>query len=630
MQHNYPLSNNLNFQLAQAIFPYEYKGQQKELLKELVNNSKILLHAPTGYGKTVLALVSALTYLLGQNRSITKIIIFVRMKTQIFRIMDECIKISTNFFNNYDKIKNHFDNANFPNELISIPLFGKPELCIYPNYKPLGNIDCKGLNCKFFKAPLPKGSELNSLITDYFFKDLKSSEEIKTFLMEETPACCPYYTLRSMLAQSQIIVTTHAWLLNPQLRESLFKEFNLIPSQTAIIIDEVHNFRSHITAKLSYTQLAIAESFAYNRNLDIKHFITDIVNIFKKLPLTAIKPIVSKDDWRLEQLQLIITQLRQVRLKNKEEYEGLRMLEILHTFLTNSGDFWYFDKEIEIKQDKSYLIKVLKRVMPFPELIFQEIKSFKRILLMSGTLYPPEAYMTLFGLDNTFVVKQIPQDNQNITFSTYVQFGLSSRNKDRSIRLLQFQIEKIIELYHCNPQHTIVFSTSHNYTNFLIKIIEKKYPYQEIYFEGTSANNQIILEKLRILNHKLIFTTLGGSLSEGIEILDRHTKRSKITLIIFTGIPIPPPTILEKLLENLYIKKYGKLKSLIFLKWLPIYQALLQAAGRGIRSPFDQCAVVCLDYRLPSLNIFPKHKMLISSDWNQVLKNLKDFYSNTK
>ena len=78
-------------------------------------------------------------------------------------------------------------------------------------------------------------------------------------------------------------------------------------------------------------------------------------------------------------------------------------------------------------------------------------------------------------------------------------------------------------------------------------------------------------------------------------------------MIIFTGIPHPPPTLSQQLLERRYVKRFGQRNTIFFLKWLPIYQTLLQAAGRGIRRPTDQCTIICLDYRLPGLGIFPKN-----------------------
>ena len=122
---------------------------------------------------------------------------------------------------------------------------------------------------------------------------------------------------------------------------------------------------------------------------------------------------------------------------------------------------------------------------------------------------------------------------------------------------------------------------------------------------------------------------MSGSFSEGIEIKEDKTGVSKITLIIFTGIPHPPPTLNQRLLEYKYMQRFGQRRTLLFLKWLPIYQTLLQAAGRGIRQPTDACAIICLDYRLLALQIFPQRLMLTTTDFHKIMDQLKQFYNQT-
>src|SRR3972149_3070366 len=234
--------------LLHSLFPYGFKASQEEMLQTLSDTSYVLWHAPTGYGKTVVAVVALLRHLLGPQNRLDKIIIFVRMKTQIFRILDECYKISSHYFQNYEEFAGSPpDRQAYPPELLALPLIGKDELCIYPGIRPSKTVDCVSLECELYKAALPQGTAHKELVLSYFLQDLKSTKDIKDFFMVETPNCCPYYVLRSMLLKSHILVTTHTWLLRPELATILHDELNLNSARTAIIIDEVHNFRAHQT-----------------------------------------------------------------------------------------------------------------------------------------------------------------------------------------------------------------------------------------------------------------------------------------------------------------------------------------------------------------------------------------------
>jgi Rad3-related DNA helicase len=618
---------------AKELFPYEFKSQQEAMLEQLLRHPHVLWHAPTGFGKTVVALVSFLHHMLNQNRSIKRIIVMVRMKTQIFRILDEAFTIASHFFTNYEELTSYQDQrASLPAEIISLPLIGKDELCINPQLTSQGfnqgQIDCKALKCKFFDASYPKGDELEELILTYFMKDLKITSDIKEFLTVETPALCPYYILKSMLRKAHIVVTTHAWLLNPQLSKSLFEELSIEDHKTAIIIDEVHNFRAHMTGKITYNQVRTATMFAFRNNLQIKDYLSEIELQFRKHKLTKSKHLIAPDeDWRLDSIQYIINEYTGKPIPQEKDRKGLKALKQIHTFLATEGNLWFFDKDhyIDHKGNKLYY-KVMKRVLAFPESILCKISSFNRVIFMSGTLYPPKAYMTLYGLDESFQLVEVPKESRKIQYLNFVHPNMSSRQKNRSIGLFKTLSQIIKQLHDLNPNHTLVFSTSKAFTGDLKKIFGLSFPGMEAYSESTSQQNQIILEKLRLKRHELIFATLAGGFSEGVEIKDRGTEASKITMIIFTGLPHPPPTLTQQLLEEQYLKRFGQKNTIFFLKWLPIYQTILQAAGRGIRRPTDKCIIVSLDYRLPNLGIFPEEFSRSYAEFDRLTDKIIDFF----
>ena len=52
-------STQASLDLAEKIFPYKFKNIQQDMLHQLVLEPYVLWHAPTGFGKTAIALVSS-------------------------------------------------------------------------------------------------------------------------------------------------------------------------------------------------------------------------------------------------------------------------------------------------------------------------------------------------------------------------------------------------------------------------------------------------------------------------------------------------------------------------------------------------------------------------------------------
>ena len=97
----------------------------------------------------------------------------------------------------------------------------------------------------------------------------------------------------------------------------------------------------------------------------------------------------------------------------------------------------------------------------------------------------------------------------------------------------------------------------------------------------------------------VIVAVYGGKFTEGIEILDPKTGRSRIRCVVLVGLPFPAPTPEYLLLKKLYIKNW---KFLHFIKWIlverPLYNIVMQCLGRAIRSEQDRAVALVLDYRI--------------------------------
>ena len=88
----------------------------------------------------------------------------------------------------------------------------------------------------------------------------------------------------------------------------------------------------------------------------------------------------------------------------------------------------------------------------------------------------------------------------------------------------------------------------------------------------------------------VLFAVINGNFSESIGI-----KNNMVRLIGIVGVPFEPPSIKLKAMQMYYDRKTGN--GFEYSQVLPTMIKVMQAAGRGIRSSNDRCAIVLMDSR---------------------------------
>ena len=612
-------NHSFYLKLAEESFPFRnFKTHQHEQLELLLQEDKVLWEAPTGFGKTVIAICSTIPFLL--DKQIKKIFIFVRTKTQVYRILDECSKISTKVFDTKQL------------KLISVPLVAKHDLCVHAKRNTMKQVDCSLLKCPLKEKSIPSNL-LEKIRNKLFMAIIRKTDDYITLVKEikDLEHHCPYYVLYPFVKMADIVITTHAWLTNSNLKTIFEKDFDFLDvSQYGIILDEVHNFRPARTIQLDLSLLdEILQTKLTLQSLKFIQQLKDYLIGFINNGEYYVQPFITeKNSWKLQLLDQDYFML----VESEHHYKFFREIHIISeikAFFDAVYHIWYIDKKVEDRDGKKVGIYYLVKEIVFPSKIFETIKTAKRSIYMSGTLFPLQAYRELYDIPD-FSLLAVKKEAQNILYLIENDIRLTSIYKNRSKALFNTLAIFIYQCHMVNKAHTIVFNTSKDFTYGLQRSLEsymltkeKKF---EVYLESTSAANQQMIETLRYTEHDIIMATMGGSLSEGVEIRDPTTKKSKIRLVFLTGIPYPPPNVENDLLEKIYNKYIGKERSELFLKDLNVYQKIQQAAGRGIRThDIDYCAIICTDYRLQRYTIWKN--FLPTKNIVLVLSKLQDFYN---
>ncbi|WP_290705205.1 ATP-dependent DNA helicase, partial [Ferroplasma sp. Type II] len=211
--------------------------------KNLEERNKIAIEAPTGSGKT--SFILYLAFLTGK-----KLIYLTRTHNEFTRLYE--------------------DNQKYFN-IPALYLFGKSKLCPlkerwYDSEDDGQKNVCKGcpLKDKTIKLDLKNiGSPESFLVdmaedsTELIRQDIESKAlgrdtkgNLVSIKKENIKSYCPYYSVRSNMADAQIIAMTYNYLLNPSIRFNVFHgtegEEMINLDDYYIIFDEAHNLDSVI------------------------------------------------------------------------------------------------------------------------------------------------------------------------------------------------------------------------------------------------------------------------------------------------------------------------------------------------------------------------------------------------
>ncbi|MHA1449627.1 MAG: helicase C-terminal domain-containing protein, partial [Candidatus Hodarchaeales archaeon] len=609
------------------IFPFPtFKNDQGTLINKVLTCDRLIIQASTGFGKTAVMLSALLPFVRKIN---TRLVIVTRTKMQIFSVfMRELRKLVENI--NDDQLQEAY------RKFTIVPLIGKSTMCTNSSVaKGQSAVICTP--CKRYQKTKKLTQEEFQHITDVldWLADFKSLSSYRNELHQHG---CPYYVAWKMVYNADIILTSHAYLRNPDLLSLLFqvidKSNEYRPRPTFLLVDEAHDFGPVVLAELTRGELDfLASEFPYELLTALRE------TVITKTGLIDTADISSLD---LEVLRSAIGAFQQNARKTSDKHErekqlkNARMTTRFLDFIQANGDYWAVipppeldtgltkQRNIVMKMDPEEIMELEKKrriviLQPFPDKVFDSLGGLSKVMLMSGTFKPLDLYSKYYGLKD--YQKYSARGKSWSRFeAVLINRSYCSSFKDRNTQLYQRYAMAIKQLHEINPNHTVVFTPSYAFKDGIMQFIGTRYE------EKTKLGGFDWLDDLAFLDHELVIATSGGKLVEGIEILQGGSGRSLITMVIYAGLPYPPPDFLSReVLTKLYTKKWNKENAKQFLTDLPLLRNIQQGFGRGIRNPDDFSAAIILDWRGQYINVFDRY--MKTPDLNRLISKLEEFYS---
>ena len=605
------------------LFPHEQiRPEQEKLLdavkKAVESKRNLIVHAPTGLGKTAAAIAPALEYALEKNLTL----FYLTSRHTQHKIVIDTLR----------KIKEIHRVA-----VITTDLIGKKFMCIVPGVQLINSSDfseyCKSARekgtCEFYEKTRKSNGltvDANALISDLIVSNPLNAEDV---IHEcHSKKICPYYLSMAMAAKSNVIIGDYNLIFNPSIREKVLKQIQKKIEECIIIIDEAHNLpdriRSNMSVSISNINLKNASIEAKKTGFDNAiPYLNAMQDILKNLAENAEgkEELVMRDEFSnkvklLGDYDAIVESLESaaetIRIEKKRSFIGS-----IANFLRDwRGPEDGFARILTIT-DK--FVKLSYKCLD-PSVVSEKLmKEAHSVVLMSGTMNPTEMYKEVLGIercDEAEYISPFPKKNKLSMIVPITTTKFTSRN-EMQFRNIAAICLRILELI---PGNCAVFFPSYQVRDEISKHLSnstKKTVFSEIQ-KMTKQEKAEFLKKFSSYGNAVLLAVAGGSFGEGIDL------PGVLKCVIVVGLPLKHPDLETKKTMEFYQEMFSKGWDYGYI--FPAINKALQAAGRCIRSEKDRGVLVFLDERYEWPNYrrcFPEN-YITSFDFE---KKIREFWN---
>ncbi|RLG20627.1 hypothetical protein DRN74_05035 [Candidatus Micrarchaeota archaeon] len=613
------------------------RAVQKEMMKDIysafVESKHIIIHAPTGCGKTDASLSPAISYAIENNLNV----FFMTPKISQHLIAMSVVK----------DLRQKFDL-----DIRAVDLVGKSHLCINEEVmdkevndfyelckKKVKNHECphyiiaRGYNVK-------QRSEAKARLDEIlrWYGAGRSCTAVKRHCLSYGESYgikgpCPYEVSLEIAKRADVLICDYYHVLNPYIASSFLDRIEKELEDSILIIDEAHNSPERLRAALSSSLdkrvvLKAAEEARSIKNKVLAKHIEAVIPFIEKLEdrmdyEEGDEAIVYKEE---------LPSMRDFLLDMEES--GLEFLEKSNrhrSYLLRMKRFFSMWEEEDISFLR--LMRKTERGLKIdfkcldPSVISSEpLNRAHSTVLMSATLKPGSMYRDMLGLDaDRTVIKEYKSPFPKKNRLVLIDKSISTKYERRTESEYKRMAEHIRDIVNNVPGNSAVFFPSYKVMGEVLRYIGNKIKKRMFtQQEGMKAESvKEMLESFQAEKERgaVIFAVSGGSLAEGIDLPGKS-----LLAVVVVGIPLGEPDIETKALIRYYDFKYGKGWDYGYI--FPAMNKAVQAAGRCIRSETDKGLIVFMDERFA----WSKYKRLIPEEYemketSNFKKTVRKFWS---
>jgi DNA excision repair protein ERCC-2 len=604
-------------------FPYSrIRDIQRDMISDVNNSIKgkkhIIMHAPTGIGKTAAALAPALSHAIRNNLTI----FFLTSRQTQHKIAIDTLR----------HIKQKFGI-----EFGCADIIGKKWMCLQNGVEamPSGLFHeyCKDLReggkCEFY-TNTRKLTSRPTVAATHAVEELKliGPCHVSGFIENgKRNKLCPYELAALAATNARIIIADYYYIFNSAIRNSFLLKISKELGNIVLIVDEAHNLPNRIRELLTQkTSSLVIESAKKEANRYGLHETLQNLEIVENALFDIAKGIetentVAKSDFvesisKHKNYDDLAAELsfagEDIRNRQKKSFI-LGIAKFLEAWL--GSDVGFGRIITKDTSDKKLKISLSYRCLD-PSIAAKEVieKSYSTVL-MSGTLTPTEMYRDILGFKDDIVEKEYKNPFPKRNRLNLIVPKTTTKFVERSIRQFSEIAAICADIAGLIDGNIAVFFPSYDLMASIAEHFRQKCQ-KQVFIEKQSHSKKEKEELLAAFkNHKqaVLMGISTGSFGEGIDM------PGVLKAVIIVGLPLEKPDIEKRLLIEYYDDKFGRGFEYGYV--LPAITKCLQNAGRCIRSETDKGAIIFLDERYAWRN----YHQCFPDDWDmEVSENYKE------
>lgn len=578
--------------LSKYKFPYKPRPRQLEVaseIQETLKTANVILEAPTGFGKTPVVIYSLLPFLERGGR----IVWAVRTGNETDRPIEEF------------RVFREKSNARF----IAMSFRGKKDMCLLAkefgetlDYSEVSYICSRERKrCPYYKR-LEEGVDYSTLLS----RGVLTYSEVYEWARKKK--VCPYFLQRELLKVADVVSLSYNYVVDENLSWTIKGAFPL--SQSILVVDEAHNLTQLNLGGDTVTEGTIERAKREAEELearDMAEFIDKIQeNVEKEFSslgeeesqvFSPLKLIDGREEM-IEKMKTLGEEVRDMRFR-----EGKRPHSSLYHLANFLEEATSYEGErgvalIAEKIDGKIHLNIWD--MRSSEILSNVWKKFRRVIFMSGTLSPIEAFAETIGVKNYKPIS-VPSPYDETNASVYIVKDLTTRGEELSQEMARKYVEAIGKVLERVKGNTAVFTASYRIQLKLLEAGLRETSQQkgyQVFVEKRDMSGQEageVLQEFKKLADEgkgLLVAPMGGRFAEGIDLPGKE-----LVCVFLAGIPFEKPTVKTNLYISYYEELYGEGKGRLYAYIYPALRKASQAIGRALRSPRDQAVIILGDHR---------------------------------
>jgi len=568
-------------------FPFAvYRKGQREMAvavyQSIQEKNNLLMHAPTGIGKTMSTLYPTVSYM--GHKGLEKIYYLTSKSTTKDMTSNAACQM-------HDK----------GIRLKTVIITAKEKICF------MQECICDKENCLYAEEYYDK---INDVLFNAFSSyDLFSRSVIEKIARENK--VCPFELTLDLAEMSDLVICDYNYFYDP--RAFLKRAFSEENNQQVVLVDEAHNLPDRVREMYSseLTRKDFLEASVLLKNSFVKEYksirkvAAALLSLSKQKDETLFV-IVDKPESFIRELKKM-TQIMDewlVKSRRNEHYKVILELYFKATSFIKISELYSEDFSFIINKENGVKIKI-SCINP-SEMIRSIDEKVRTVVFFSGTLIPLKYYKNIFGMGEKDHVIKFSSPFSQKKFKLLVDISISIKYKDRNNHL-----DRICEVIHCfvnsKKGNYLIFFPSYQFMESVYEYYIEGYNSDSLFIQKANMSEEEQSQMLSIFserNDAVVFVVLGGSFSEGIDL-----KEEKLIGAMILGTGIPMINFQRDLIMQHYEKKYKA--GFDFAYRFPGFNKLLQAAGRVIRTEEDVGCVLLVDDRL----LDHKYQSLFPENW---------------